>query len=177
MVEREVVEPYADRIDVVYQEFRRLLDQMSEEERLHLDDAISRVDPHGRMFEVLAAKLLDMALITTENPAERQEWASRRFEQRDKKLGVRGKRHLVVKLPGTPNPRPPLGEQTRRASSLLLGKTVKSVTRARRGELAVEFTDGSRLSVGATPMGLDLEIKTDAETWAEGGDHSETPVM
>jgi hypothetical protein len=33
---REVVEPYADRIDVVYREFRRRLDQMSEEERLHL---------------------------------------------------------------------------------------------------------------------------------------------
>ena len=76
-----------------------------------------------------------------------------------------------------PKQRPPLGQQTRRASSLLLGKTVNSVTRARRGELAVEFTDGSRLSVGATPMGLDVEIKTDAETWAEGGDHSETPVM
>jgi hypothetical protein len=173
---REVIAPYAHRIHGVYEEFRRLIDQMAEEERLHLDDALSRVDPHGRTFEVLASKLLDMALITTEGQG-REEWFLRRMEQRDKRLGVRGKRHLVVKLPGKPNPRPSLGEQTKRASALLLGKTVKAMTRARRGELAVEFTDGSQLSVGATPMGLDLEIKTDVETWAEGGDDARTSVM
>ncbi len=173
---REVMQPYADRIEVVYREFRRRLDQMSEGERLNLDDALSRVGIHGTIFEVLGAKLLDMALITTEGP-ERYEWAWRRRQQRDKRLGVRGKRHFSATLRGTPNPRPPLNEQSRRASSLLLGKTVKTVTRARRGELAIEFTDGSRLSVGATPLGLDLEIKTDAETWAEGGDDAQTPIM
>ncbi len=173
---REVMQPYADRIDIVYREIQRRLDQMNEEERLHLDDALSRVGIHGTVFEVLGAKLLDMALITTEGP-ERSEWALRRMRQREKRLGVRGKRHLSANLHGTPNPRPPLKEQSRRASSLLLGKTVKTVTRVRRGELAVEFTDGSQLSVGATPLGLDLEIKTDAETWAEGGDDAQSPIM
>ena len=174
---REVIEPFADRINIVYEEFRRLVDNMSEEERLHIDDALSRVDPHGRTFDVLASKLLDMALITTEHGPERHDWALHRIERRDKRLGVRGKRHLVIRLPGKPNARPPLSEQTRRASALLLGKTVKTVMRARRGELAIEFADGSQLSVGATPMGLDLEITTDVETWAEGGDDARTPVM
>ncbi len=174
---REVIEPYADRIEVVYREFQRRLDQMSEEERLHLDDALSRTSFHGTNFEVVAARLLDTALITTEDGPERLGWAQRRFQQRDEKLGVRGKRHLAVNLPGSRNPRPPLNEQSRRASSLLLGKTVKTVTRARRGELAIEFADGSLLSVRATPLGLDLEIRTDVETWAEGGDDAKTQIM
>jgi len=51
-----------------------------------------------------------------------------------------------------------LTEEARRANRLLKGKVVRAVWRHRRGEVAIEFDDGTRLFVNESATGLELSI-------------------
>jgi len=177
---RAVLQPYASHMEVAYEQYCRGIRDLDENERLNLDDAIARATHRGGTFAAAAAILLDSALYRVEGEErfmpDRSEWAVRRMQYRDRRLGVKGKRQVATRFNGEQNPRPPLHEQARRASLFLLGKVVKTVARPRRGEVQIEFADGSELRLGATPVGLDIEIKTDVATYTEG-DHPEQTVM
>ena len=54
-----------------------------------------------------------------------------------------------------------LEEEAKRASELLAGKVVETVWRHRLGEVVVQFTDGSRLSVEISDTALELSITND----------------
>jgi hypothetical protein len=48
--------------------------------------------------------------------------------------------------------------EARRATEKLRGKVVSVVWRHREGEVGIEFTDGTRLFVDQTPVGVELSI-------------------
>ena len=48
-------------------------------------------------------------------------------------------------------------KESQRATKMLRGKTVRRV-RSRRGEVYVEFEDGTRLFVDQMPTGLELSV-------------------
>jgi hypothetical protein len=52
----------------------------------------------------------------------------------------------------------PLEQEAKRATELLRGKVVSEVWRHREGELGIRFTDGSRLFVDHTSIGLEVSI-------------------
>ena len=54
-----------------------------------------------------------------------------------------------------------LEEEAKKAEKLLKGKKVKAVSRHRRNEFGIEFTDGTRLFVDRTEKGLELSITFD----------------
>lgn len=51
-----------------------------------------------------------------------------------------------------------LEDEARRATDLLAGKTVGRVWRHRPSEVAIKFTDGTRLFVDASRDGVELSI-------------------
>jgi hypothetical protein len=51
-----------------------------------------------------------------------------------------------------------LEEEARSATQILAGKSVRQLWRHRSSEVAIEFTDGSRLFVDATGEVLELSI-------------------
>jgi hypothetical protein len=51
-----------------------------------------------------------------------------------------------------------LESEGRRATELLKGKVVSAIWRHRNGEVAIEFTDGTRLFVDHTQDGVELSI-------------------
>ena len=51
-----------------------------------------------------------------------------------------------------------LEDEARRATDLLAGKTVSRVWRHRLSEVAIEFTDGTRLLVDGNRDGVELSI-------------------
>lgn len=53
---------------------------------------------------------------------------------------------------------PDLDDEAKRATAMLEGKSVRQVWRHRVGEVAVEFTDGTRLFVDASGGELELSI-------------------
>jgi hypothetical protein len=52
----------------------------------------------------------------------------------------------------------PLNEEAERATELLRGKEVAAVWRNRKGEVGVEFTDGTRLFVDGVEGGIEISI-------------------
>jgi hypothetical protein len=51
-----------------------------------------------------------------------------------------------------------LSKDAERATELLRGKEVATVRRHRKGEMGIEFTDGTRLFVDRTDEGVELSI-------------------
>jgi len=51
-----------------------------------------------------------------------------------------------------------LEDEASRATALLAGKVLRRVWRHREREVAIEFTDGSRLFVDRTASGVELSI-------------------
>ena len=51
-----------------------------------------------------------------------------------------------------------LSEEAKRATRMLKGKAVRVVRRHRRGELLIEFDDGTRLFVDHVTLGLELSV-------------------
>lgn len=51
-----------------------------------------------------------------------------------------------------------LEEESHRATELLAGKVVARIVRHREAELLIEFSDGCRLFVDSSALGLELSI-------------------
>lgn len=51
-----------------------------------------------------------------------------------------------------------LDDEARRATELLKGKTVRQVLQHRRGEVGIEFSDGTRFFVDHQPGELEISI-------------------
>jgi hypothetical protein len=51
-----------------------------------------------------------------------------------------------------------LNQESKHATTLLRGKTVRFVLRHREQEIAIEFTDGIRLFIHHSPTGVEVSI-------------------
>jgi len=56
-----------------------------------------------------------------------------------------------------------LSKEAERATALLRGKEVATVWRHRKGEVGIEFADGTRLFVDGKGEGIELSITTERE--------------
>ena len=54
-----------------------------------------------------------------------------------------------------------LEQEALRATEMLKGKIVAAVIRHRESEVLIQFTDGTRLFVDQTPVGVELSITGD----------------
>jgi hypothetical protein len=164
------LEPFEEMHESMLMQMAMRIRNMTLEERLQLDEAVTRVNRTNVGWQMLrAAETLENAFVIVESEEgrdpQRSEWQMERYSQREKRLS-RAKRRLTTTLRGSSPPEPPLHVQTEQASEVLKGKVVSRVSRGRRAEARVEFTDGTELFLDATAIGLDLSIVADAKSAA-----------
>ena len=167
-----VLQPFAELQRSMIRQMSLRIRNMNLDDRLNLDDAASRATRTNCPADMYyAARDIEDAFILAENYArdpEGREMIAERYAFREKRLRPVSRRTFQTDLRGSNTPEPSLKEQSRRGTKMLKDKTVRRLVRHRRGELHLEFTDGTRLFVDATAIGLDLSITSDHATWEEG---------
>lgn len=167
-----VLQPFAQLRRAMIKQMSLKIQNMPLDDRLNLDDAASRATRTNCPADMYhAARDIEDAFLVAENYARDEEGRdviAERYAFRQRRLRPIARRRFETELRGSTTPEPSLKEQTRRGTSMLKDKTVRRLVRHRRGELLLEFTDGTRLFVDATAVGLDLSITSDHATWDQG---------